>query len=345
MNADYLNGLVDGRRRSAIELAIVAGACIVTFATAAAFNLFERVHGFMARHDDSEIAELIFAILVAAIGFGVFAFRRWREFRTAFGQLGQNHRQLLLAEKMASIGRLTAGVAHEMNTPMGAARSSLARLRTLAAEYESSIGDDSVGPDDHREIAREMTQAVTLGERGLEKASNFVRSLRNQTRRSESETPQRYDGHEVVREALLILNHRLRHAKVEAVFEPKTASLPLDGAPGLLGQVVSNLVANAADASQAGSKVEVSFHNGGAEAVLAVRDFGTGIAPEVLPHIFDPFFTTKGRHQGMGLGLALVKDIVNTLGGRIAVDSEEGRGTTFTVRFPAHQEDSRGTQG
>ena len=115
----------------------------------------------------------------------------------------------------------------------------------------------------------------------------------------------------------------------------------LDGAsvvrtdPGLVRHLLTNLVANAVDAMPNGGKLEVQARREGPEVVLRVADTGTGMGPEVKRRIFEPFFTTKAAGMGTGLGLAICKEIARALKGRIDVESEPGRGSTFTVRFPA----------
>jgi signal transduction histidine kinase len=105
--------------------------------------------------------------------------------------------------------------------------------------------------------------------------------------------------------------------------------------PGLVRHLLTNLVANAVDAMPNGGKLEVQARRDGSEVVLRVADTGTGMGPEVKRRIFEPFFTTKAAGMGTGLGLAICKEIARALKGRIDVESEPGRGSTFTVRFPA----------
>jgi signal transduction histidine kinase len=329
-------GLAEVGHRASGDIVVIAAASLGAFALGAAFDLFGGLHAFAARHDDLLMDELFFGAFVTTLGFAVFAYRRWRDLREAYAYLAIEQRRLLASEKMASIGRLTAGIAHEMNTPLGAARTSLARLGTLGREYEASIGEAGVGPDDHREIAREIQEAAALGERGVERAVGFVASLRRQTRVQDDEAARDFDVHEVIREALLLARHRLRSAKCEVRWEPQDGPLTLFGAPGQLSQVMINLLVNAADASAAdGGAIDLRVAPSNGHLVIEVEDEGSGIAPEVLPRIFEPFFTTKASHEGTGLGLALTHDIVHGLGGTIEVDSILGRGTTFRVRLPA----------
>src|SRR5213080_4702843 len=105
--------------------------------------------------------------------------------------------------------------------------------------------------------------------------------------------------------------------------------------PGLVRHLLTNLVANAVDAMPNGGRLEVQARRDGQDVVLHVADTGAGMGPEVKRHIFEPFFTTKASGKGTGLGLAICKEIARALKGRIDVESEPGRGSIFTVRFPA----------
>jgi len=265
---------------------------------------------------------------------------RTKELEAALATLEKNQRQLVLSEKMASLGKLTAGIAHEMNTPLSAMRSSLEEMRRLTEEYRDSIGDDDVKPDDHLEIAKEMAKAIDIAIRAGDKASGFVRSIKSQTRDMGAKDKQIFDCVKVVEEAILILSHALRASKCEARLEIVSQPVTVLGIPDRLAQVVTNLVTNAIDAmepSGGGVVVKVDVVDG--ETRISVADTGTGIPAEHLSRIFDPLFTTKPVGKGTGLGLTIIHDIVHgDFGGRIEVESAIGKGTTFTVRLPEAKE-------
>jgi signal transduction histidine kinase len=140
-----------------------------------------------------------------------------------------------------------------------------------------------------------------------------------------------------VREALLLLGHALRKGNCRAIFEPPAPHIELYGSPVRLGQVVTNLVENAIDASLAGGggAITVTLIQRDAALDLEVADSGTGIDPRIMDRIFEPMFTTKPFGQGTGLGLSIVHDIITSdFGGTVRVDSRPGLGTTFTVSCP-----------
>jgi len=257
--------------------------------------------------------------------------------------------QLLISEKMATLGWLTAGIAHEMNTPLAAVRTALIELGKLAKEYESSLDDPSVTPADYREITQEMNQSLQLAQKAAERASGFVRSIKSQTRDLAPQERIQFEAAPVIRDSLLLLNHVLRRGKCAANFETASEAIQLYGSPGRLAQVVTNLIMNAIDASaiedprlgkRGGGLIKLRLATAADAVTLEISDQGGGISPEVLPKIFDPMFTTKPADQGTGLGLTIVYQIVTgDFGGTIDVESRVGLGTTFTLRFPHRGED------
>ncbi len=263
--------------------------------------------------------------------------KRARQLEEAYRAIQENQEKLLISEKLASLGRLTASIVHEMNTPLAAVRAALVDLGKLVTEYQDSVGDSDVTVHDHGEIGKEMRQTIGLASSAAERAALFVRGIKAQTRDMGPHEGRAFNVVSGIREALLLLGHATRKGNCRAVFEPPAEQIELFGSPVRFSQVVTNLVENAVDASMAKGggtiKVLVTIQDDG--LTLEVADAGTGIPPEVLPRIFEPMFTTKPFGQGTGLGLSIVHDIVTgDFGGSVVVDSQLGSGTTFTVRFP-----------
>jgi GAF domain-containing protein len=137
----------------------------------------------------------------------------------AYEALQDNQQRLLIAEKMASLGRLTAGIAHEMNTPLAAVRASLVEIKALIDEYQASIIDESVSIEDHKEIISEMMESFHIANSSAERASGFVGSIKSQSRNLVPEDKQIFNVVPVINEALLLLNHELRRKNFETSFE------------------------------------------------------------------------------------------------------------------------------
>jgi signal transduction histidine kinase len=253
--------------------------------------------------------------------------------------LAKNQERLLISEKMAALGRLTAGMAHEMNTPLAAVRTALDELSGLVEEYEGSVGDASVTPEDHGAIAHEMSEAIRVATSAAEKVAGFVYGIKFQTRDLPTQEYRLFNAVPVVTDTLLLLNHALRKVACNVAFEHSSGSIELFGSPGRLAQVITNLVTNAIDASRpkGGGPIVLSLSQSDGIVLLKVADQGHGIPEEIINRIFDPMFTTKPFGEGTGLGLSIVHDIVTTdYSGAIEVDTEVGRGTTFTLSLAAH---------
>lgn len=259
---------------------------------------------------------------------------RTAELEAANESLRRNQSSLVLTEKMASLGRLTAGIAHEMNSPIAAVRAALASARGLVHEYADSIGDAEVTNDDHRAIAEELRGLTELADAAAERAAGFVRSMKAQTRDEGSDAIV-FDAVLATRDAMRLLQHAVVAEGVAVRVDVPAGELRLNGRPGRFEQVVTNLVQNAIDAS-AGRKgtVVVALRSAGDAIELVVSDCGPGIPSDVRARIFDPLFTTKPIGKGTGLGLTIVHDIVcGELAGEIDVRSEP-TGAVFIIRIP-----------
>ena len=227
--------------------------------------------------------------------------------------------QLTQAEKLSSIGLLAAGVAHEVNTPLA-----------VISSYAQMLSKQVQGDVKQTALLDKITQQTF-------RASEIVNNLLNFSRTAASEFTD-VDLNKVIQETLTLLEHQFKTARVK-VEQNLTADLPLiHGNVGKLQQVFLNLFLNAKDAMPGGGTLTVATQNGYGVNVV-VRDSGTGIAQEHIRRIYDPFFTTKtssreGQGRGTGLGLAVTYGIIQEHAGKIQVESQPGRGTTFFLEFP-----------
>ncbi|MEW6430920.1 MAG: ATP-binding protein [Myxococcota bacterium] len=233
---------------------------------------------------------------------------------------------LQLTERMASIGTLAAGVAHEINNPLSYVLSNLTmalqELRTVREVPGVDLG--------------ELLAALEEAREGADRVKRIVADLRTFSRVDEQRRVP-CDVAQVVTTALNMARNETRHrARVVTHFEPTG---PVLANEARLGQVFLNLVLNAAQAIPDGHvdehAITVTVRERGGAITVAVKDTGSGISPENLPRIFDPFFSTKAVGEGTGLGLFIAQNIVRDLGGTLTVDSTPGVGTTFEVRLPA----------
>jgi signal transduction histidine kinase len=251
-------------------------------------------------------------------------------------ELEDSQSRLVASEKLASLGRLTAGLAHEINTPLAAAMHSLYHAKELSQEYKTSLDNPSVTKEDHKEIAGELEQNLSSAQASLERLGEFVRRMRSQTRASADTST--FAPSQLIRDVIAVLQPRASELQVSLGFFEPNAVVTLHGDATRFSQVVSNLLVNALDACEGKPDgfVTVRLVADGTEVRLEVHDNGVGIPENIKAKIFEPMFTTKEVGQGTGLGLAVVYDIVHgSFGGDILVESTAGQGTTFTVRLPS----------
>jgi len=244
---------------------------------------------------------------------------RERRLRQLLEEKQRADAQLRLADRLKSLGTLTAGVAHELNNPMTFVSLSLDLVET--AVREGHAGDAQHALSDMRDGVGRMTKIV----RGLK---TFART--------EEELVEDVDVTEVVESTLRMASSVLKkRTKIVRDLDPNAPRVRANA--GKLAQVILNLVINAAQAIPDDEEGEIGVRVSRVERVvtLSVRDTGVGIAPDVREHIFDPFFTTKAVGEGTGLGLAICHGIVTSFGGSIRVESEVGAGSTFHVELPA----------
>ena len=224
-------------------------------------------------------------------------------------------RQIFHAERLAAIGRLASGVAHEVNNPLNGIRSCLYAIRQE--------------PENRAQTA----EYLGLIEEGIGKIESIVAKLLGFARMSRGNAP--VDVNDEIGAVLTLLAYRLEEKGVDvtAVLVPDLP--PIRGEASLVQEVLMNLVLNAFDAVARGGRVTIRTGREGDFVRVDVEDDGCGIAEEDLPRLFEPFFTTKEPGKGTGLGLPVAQRIVEAHGGTIAVKSTRGEGSCFTVRLPA----------
>jgi len=238
-------------------------------------------------------------------------------FNRMLGEIVSRQEQLVQSGKMAAVGTLTSGIAHELNNP----------LNNIGLTVETLL-DDSEGYSDEQRH-RMLEQAYTQ----VERASTTVRNLLDFTRKDRSAfTDVSLAG--VVQSTLRLVANEAKLAGVHCELSLNGTVPPIRGNPHDLQQVFLNLVLNAIQAMPNGGTVRVSAACHDDCVRVDVSDEGNGIPAERLDEIFDPFFTTKDIGQGTGLGLSVSRSLVEKHEGRITVTSEPGEGTTFSVHLP-----------
>jgi PAS domain S-box-containing protein len=233
--------------------------------------------------------------------------------------------QLSHSERLASVGILAAGVAHEINNPLA---SMLAGIEGLGRWLQRGRFAES--------DVKEALETVELLVREIERCRDTTTKLM-MLGRSYDTTPGWVDVNHAARDTIGLLQYELRKREIEAIEDLEEGLPPIWAREAGIRGICMNLMINAVQAMSAGGRLTVTTRRVTEERVsLTVRDTGPGIAPEHRERIWDPFFTTKATGQGTGLGLSITSRIVSRHGGRIEVESALGQGATFTVELPIH---------
>jgi signal transduction histidine kinase len=248
--------------------------------------------------------------------------RKNRELAETLDKLNRAQYQIVRSEKLASIGQLVAGIAHEINNPVNA-------IVNTVGPLEEAVGSIDKDP----EAAKEVIEMVKVVQRGAQRTKAIVSALHNYSR-TDDESVVDFDIDRSIDDSLELLRHLLKQnvTVVKKYGDPGRVR----GHAGQINQVFMNLLTNAAQAlsgrDHATITIETKGDAGGVE--VKIVDNGPGIPPEVLPRIWDPFFTTKDVGEGTGLGLSIVHELVERHGGTIECNTKVGEGTTFTVKLP-----------
>ena len=247
--------------------------------------------------------------------------------------LRQTQAQLVQSEKMAALGMLVAGIAHEINTPVGAIHSMNDTLKSAVAILDEALTSDS--PTDTTRVLRALQSlgdATKVIDTGAQRVSNIVRRLRSFARLDEAEL-KTVNIHEGLDDSVSLVHHQIKDA-IKIVKEYGDVP-PVACYPNRLNQVFLNLLVNAQQAITGKGEIRVRTFLRDQKVHIEIADTGRGIPADQLPKIFDPGFTTKGVGVGTGLGLSICYKIMQDHHGEIRVQSEVGKGSTFTVVFPS----------
>ena len=272
------------------------------------------------------------------------------ELESALKKLSNSQSQLIQSEKMASIGQLTAGIAHELNNPLNfinvgaiGLKKDIEDLLRLLDEYQKLNGVKDLSKKlqqikefqeeiDYEYLRTGIPEILTDIMEGTQRTVDIVRGLRNFSR-IDSEDKQLADIHEGLENTLKLLQNKFKN-KVTLTKEYDESIGEIYCYPGQLNQVFMNLLANEEQAIKDKGEVVVTTKDLGKSILISIKDDGRGIPKDNKERIFDPFFTTKDVGEGTGLGLSIAYGIIDKHGGKIEVESEEGKGTEFVIRLP-----------
>lgn len=252
-------------------------------------------------------------------------------------RLRQAQEQVIKSETMASLGRVVAGIAHEVNTPLGVAMAAASHLNDQLRLMGAKMRDNQLQRsklEQFFELGQELSEALLIN---CQRAADLMRRLKSGATDRASGQRREFDLGGYVLEVVASLQPQLKVAGIEAAVDVADG-IQMDSYPGPLAQILSNLVSNAQDHAfgGAGGQVRIVVRElGNDHAEIVFSDNGAGIAPEHMPRILDPFFTTRRSAGNSGLGMHIVQSLVTVvLGGGMAVDSVRGQGTTVRLTFP-----------
>ncbi len=257
----------------------------------------------------------------------------------ALETLTKTQDELLQARKLTSLGKMVAGISHEVNTPVGVTLSSATHLADLTRKAASRYAAGELTGDELETYFADATEACRIMEVNSGKASALIHSFKQVAVDQSGGERRLFDLREYLDEIVLSLRPEIRKTKVEVMIDSPD-KVEVDTYPGAVSQIVTNLLMNALihafDEDQPGIiRVVACCDLSGKTIHMEVSDNGKGIPAEQLPHIFDPFFTTRRGRGGSGLGMSLIYNLVtSTLSGEIKLESTIGMGTVAKLRFP-----------
>ncbi len=282
--------------------------------------------------------------LYVSMGRDITAIKRaLTDLADANRELRQTQAHLVQSEKMASLGGLVAGIAHEINTPVGAMTSMHDTLVRAIAKLKDHLKDKSPEAFENDERLKSLFGMIEESNQvirsGASRVAEIVRRLRSFARLDEAEL-KKVDIHEGLEDTLTLVHHEIKH-NIQVLRD--YGKLPaMSVFPSRLNQVFLNLLNNARQAIGEKGTITIRTWVEDKTANIAITDDGVGIPKENLSRIFDPGFTTKGVGIGTGLGLSICYQIIKDHRGKIDVESEVGRGTTFTIRIPTNLDEILG---
>jgi signal transduction histidine kinase len=268
-------------------------------------HAFEQMRTSLLRHLESEAEEK-------------------RHLEDANRQLRDTQQQLIQSERMAAVGKVAAQVAHEVNNPLAIIKTAVRIIRNQSAPDTPTTGSLQMIEEEISRIARIIQELLEYS-------------------RPKTPVQEWVQVNAIIESLAPLLEHDCREKKIalKTILEPELPLVLISS--DQLKQVVLNMVRNAEDAMPQGGDLVIRTAQQGRFVELSIADTGCGISAEHREHIFDPFFTTKRRGRGVGLGLSVSYGIITAASGRIEVESEIGKGTTFRVKLPAVQEVQRRT--
>lgn len=279
--------------------------------------------------------------LIALLGWNLLELlrKRWLELCAKIGELEATRSELVQSEKMASLGRMVAGFAHEINTPVGVAVGAVSQHDDILRRIDRMLEQEDVSEEALRNELESLRSGSNLALANLRRTAGLVQSFKRTSIDQTSDQLRDFQMNEVIHDVLFVLNNQLKRLPLQ-VHVQCPDDLKLHGAPGLIEQLLTNLIMNAIQHGFAAGKdtgnIQIGATMERGQIHLHFSDDGLGMAPEQLARVFEPFYTTRRKEGGSGLGLYICYNIVTSkLAGTIQCQSAPQAGCRFDIRFPA----------
>ncbi len=343
----------DGLKHRYMAPLIVVDACLKCHAAQGyrvgdvrgGISVTQRYEPFLAAARPSERqAYLAHGLIFLLVGLGAWWLleqlrRRWFELAGKIEEVEAARDELVRSEKLASLGRMVAGFAHEINTPIGVAVGAVTNSEHTLDEIDRLLASDEVHEDDLRAALDTLRQGDRLAMSNLRRAAGLVQSFKRTSIDQSGEQARVFDLRELIDDVLHSLQNQLKRLPV-TIDVDCPAHLKIDGLPGLLEQLMTNLLLNsvthAFDHGARSGQIIIRATRHGEHLHLEYADTGSGMTQDVLDRLFEPFFTTRRGEGGSGLGMYICHNIVHArLGGTITCQSKPEAGVRFLIDFPA----------
>lgn len=262
---------------------------------------------------------------------------RTDELQASLQELKDTQDQLIRRERMAALGSLVAGIAHEINTPIGIGVTSSTFLKSISDDMDARLAAGDLSDEEVARYVRDTAESAKIIYRSLNRAQELIGAFKQLAVDQTAGQVRTFAFPDYFRDIVISLEPRLKRTSVEITVECPTR-IHVEGKPGLFYQIFTNLIFNSLihgfRESDAG-RITVRFHASGNDLVIEYRDDGVGMSSEHAARVFDPFFTTRLGQGGSGLGMHIVYNIVTeTLGGSIDLETAPGQGARFTISVP-----------
>lgn len=264
---------------------------------------------------------------------------RTRDLQQSMDRLQQTQNQLIESEKLAALGGLVAGVAHEVNTPLGIAVTATSVIQEVNKELNDAFSSQTLTSTQFAELIQRMTDSSNMLESNLNRAAKLIKDFKQTAVDQVSEQRSQFNVYQVLDALIASLHSETRKVPVAPVIEGDS-QLMMNSLPGVLTQIFANLIMNSvhhAFMDTESAQISIKFHEQSDNVIFEYQDNGCGVEPALHQKIFEPFFTSKRGKGGSGLGLNIVFNLLNKkLHGELVFESQVGHGVHYTITMPKH---------